>query len=26
MSAMKCYLNADAVNQFDEADLLARME
>jgi len=23
---MKCYLNADAVNQFDEADLLARME
>jgi len=26
MSSMKCYLNADAVNQFDEADLLARME
>jgi len=26
MSTMKCYLNADAVNQFDEADLLARME
>jgi len=25
MSSMKCYLNADAVNQFDEADLLARM-
>jgi len=25
-SSMKCYLNADAVNQFDEADLLARME
>jgi len=23
---MKCYLNADAVNQFDEAGLLARME
>jgi len=23
MSSMKCYLNADAVNQFDEADLLA---
>jgi len=26
MSSMKCYLNTDAVNQFDEADLLARME
>jgi len=26
MSSMKCYLNADAVNEFDEADLLARME
>jgi len=26
MSSMKCYLNADAVNQFDKADLLARME
>jgi len=26
MSSMKCYLNADAVNQFDEADLPARME
>jgi len=26
MSRMKCYLNADAVNQFDKADLLARME
>jgi len=26
MSSMKCYLNADAGNQFGEADLLARME
>jgi len=26
MSSMKCYLNADAVIQFDEAHLLARME
>jgi len=26
MRSMKCYLNADAVNQFDETDLLERME
>jgi len=26
LSSMKCYLNTDAVNQLDEADLLARME
>jgi len=26
MSLMKSYLTTDAVNQFDEADLLARME
>jgi len=26
MSSIKCYLNAYAINQFDEADLMARME
>jgi len=26
MGSIKCYLNTDAVIQFDEADLLARME